>query len=287
PNAGAGLSPVDTPGRDAAAIGAALAAGELTALYLLHADPICDLPGRATWDAALERATTVVAHAQFVTDGIREHATVVFPAESYAEKEGTLTHPDGRIQRLRAAIGHPGEVRAEWSVLADLARRLDLDLGVLTPSMASAQLFAAVPFYAGLTLEEIGGRGVRWTERDAASAFPAVAARDDDAEQSDAPEWVGPSPANGRLRLGTFRSVWNSEAVRVSPALRFLHPSSTVEISPVDAQRLKLFQGDRVVVGSDGATVDATVTLRDATPEGTVFMETTALEGPLVEVRKA
>ena len=81
--------------------------------------------------------------------------------------------------------------------------------------------------------------------------------------------------------------MWNSEVVRVSPALRFLHPSSTVEISPADAQRLKLFQGDRVVVGSDGSTVDATVTLRDATPEGTVFMETTALDGPLVEVRKA
>ena len=58
-------------------------------------------------------ATTVVAHAQFLTDGVREHATVVFPAESYAEKEGTLTHPDGRVQRLRPAIGHPGETRAE------------------------------------------------------------------------------------------------------------------------------------------------------------------------------
>jgi NADH-quinone oxidoreductase subunit G len=283
PNAGAGLSPVDTPGRSSAEIAAALVAGELTALYLLHADPLCDLPGRATWAAALERATTVVAHAQFLTEGIREHATVVFPAASYAEKEGTLTHPDGRIQRLRAAIGHPGDVRAEWAVLSDLARRLGLDLAVLTPSMASAQLFAAVPFYAGLTLEEIGGKGVRWTERDAASAWPAASAAPD-TDDGDPP---ARAEANGRLRLGTFRSVWNSEAVRVSPALHFLHPSSTVEISPADAQRLKLFQGDRVVVGSDGSTVDATVTLRDATPEGTVFMETTALDGPLVEVRKA
>jgi NADH-quinone oxidoreductase subunit G len=142
-----------------------------------------------------------------------------------------------------------------------------------------------VPFYAGLTLEEIGGKGVRWPTRDAASAWPAVAEREDDAEDdSDPPARAEP---NGRLRLGTFRSVWNSEAVRVSPALRFLHPSSTVEISPADARRLKLFHGDRVVVGSDGSTVDATVTLRDATPEGTVFMETTALDGPLVEVRKA
>ncbi len=288
PNAGAGLAPVETPGRNAAEIGAALAAGELTALYLLHADPLCDLPGRATWDAALERATTVVAHAQFLTEGIREHATVVFPAESYAEKEGTLTHPDGRLQRLRAAIGHPGDVRAGWSVLAELSRRLGTDLGVLTSSMASAQLFAAVPFYAGLTLEEIGGKGVRWQTRDAASAFPAAG---DAAAGGDRDEAVpAAAQANGRLRLGTFRSVWNSEAVRVSPALHFLHPKPTLEISPADARRLKLFQGDRVVVGADGSTVDATVTLRDAVPEGTVFMETNALDdgrAGLVEVRKA
>jgi len=73
----------------------------------------------------------------------------------------------------------------------------------------------------------------------------------------------------------------------VSPALRFLHPKPQLEISPVDAQRLELFQGDRVIVGSDGKTVDATVALRDATPVGSVFIETNAIDGPLVEVRKA
>ena len=109
PNAGPGFSET-APGRDAAAIAAAARGGELTALYLLHADPVTELPGRAGWEAALERATTVIAHADFLTDGVREHATFVFPAESYAEKDGTLTHPDGRLQRLRAAIGHPGDV---------------------------------------------------------------------------------------------------------------------------------------------------------------------------------
>jgi NADH-quinone oxidoreductase subunit G len=290
PNAGPGFAETEV-GRDAAAIAAAARGGELTALYLLHADPVTELPGRAGWEAALERATTVIAHANFLTEGVREHATVVFPAESYAEKEGTLTHPDGRLQRLRAAIGHPGDVRAEWSVLADLARRVGLDLGVLTGPMATVQLTAAVPFYAGLTLDEIGGRGVRWQARDGAGAFPAPAPEPSaepyppaDAAQDEPP----PAPVpNGRLRLGTFRSIWNATEVRVSPALHFLHPQMRVEMAPADAQRLELFQGDRVVVGADGQTVDATVTVRAATPEGSVFLETNALEGPLVEVRKA
>jgi NADH-quinone oxidoreductase subunit G len=93
--------------------------------------------------------------------------------------------------------------------------------------------------------------------------------------------------ANGRLRLGTFRSIWNATEVRVSPALHFLHPELRVEMAPADAQRLELFQGDHVIVGADGQTVGATVTVRAATPEGSVFLETNALEGPLVEVRKA
>jgi NADH-quinone oxidoreductase subunit G len=282
PNAGPGLAEVERAGRDTAAIAAALGAGELTALYLLHSDPLTDLPCRDTWADALERATTVIAHAAFLTDGIREHATVVFPAESYAEKDGTLTHPDGRLQRLRPAIGHPGATRAEWSVIADLARRMNLDLGVLTGAMATAQLFAAVPFYAALTLDAIGGQGVRWQDREAAATFPAAAA-----EAPEAAEPPSAAEANGRLRLGTFRSIWNATEVRVSPALHFLHPKLRLEISPADAQRLELFQGDRVVVGSHGHTVDATVALRASMPEGSVFLETNALDGPLVEVRRA
>ena len=66
-----------------------------------------------------------------MTDPVREHADVVFPAEAYAEKEGTIIHPDGRVQRLRPAIGRPkgrtgllgSGVRAGWQVIAEIAAR--------------------------------------------------------------------------------------------------------------------------------------------------------------------
>jgi NADH-quinone oxidoreductase subunit G len=197
-------------------IGAALAAGELSALYLLNVDPLrCGLP-REIWSAALEQASTVIAHASFLTEGLREHASVVFPAESYAEKEGTVVHPDGRLQRLRPAIGRQGETRAGWSVIAELARRCELDLDVLSGSMASQQLFAAVPFYAGLSLEEIGGRGVRWQERAAATAFPEPPARE---QQS----LATPEPVNGTATASIPASVWSTPEVEFSPALKFLY----------------------------------------------------------------
>jgi NADH-quinone oxidoreductase subunit G len=220
PNAGPGLSEPDAPGRDAHAIAQGLVDGDLAALYLLHSDPLRDLPYGELWGQALAGASTVIAHASFLTDGIREHATVVFPAEAYAEKEGTIVHPDGRIQRLRPAIARPGEVRAEWQVLAELAGKVGLDLDVLTGSMASQRVFDAVPFYAGLTLEEIGGKGVRWQEREAAASFPAG---DPDGAGPASGEGLAPAPAD-LLEVAGFRSVWDAPEVEFSPALEFLFP---------------------------------------------------------------
>ena len=170
-------------------------------------------------------AATVIAHAQFLTEAIAEHADVVFPAESYAEKEGTIVHPDGRLQRLRPAIAHPGAVRAGWQVLADVAMGLGLDLGVTSAAAASQALFGAVPFYGGLTLEEIGGRGVRWQEREAASAFPAPQAS---ARQLLRAGKLAAEPDGAAAGTG-YRSLWDAPEVEFSPALRFLSPRAPRE----------------------------------------------------------
>jgi NADH-quinone oxidoreductase subunit G len=224
PNAGPGLSDANAAGRDAHAIAEGLAAGELQALYLFESDPPADLPDAELWRRAMAGAGTVVAHASFLTESIAEHADIVFPAEVYAEKEGTIVHPDGRLQRLRPAIARVGEVRAGWRVLADLALRLGADFDVLSGAMASQLLFDAVPFYAGLTLEEIGGRGVRWQERDAAQSFPAGRA-----PAQAPPELIefGEDPATmtEARELAGFRSVWDAPEVEHSPSLAFLNPS--------------------------------------------------------------
>jgi NADH-quinone oxidoreductase subunit G len=206
-----GSSPLDAHG-----IAEAAGGGELAALYLLHCEPLRDLPDRELWEQALARASTVIAHSAFLTEGIREHATVVFPAEAYAEKEGTIVHPDGRLQRLRPAIARPGTVRAEWQVIAELALRLGLDTDVLSGAMASTRLFETVPFYAGLTLEEIAGRGVRWQERDAASAFPSAS--------PDLTVGAVARPGEDAEDLAGHRSIWDAVEVEHSPALEFLSP---------------------------------------------------------------
>jgi NADH-quinone oxidoreductase subunit G len=220
PGVGPGLLELPTDGtaaRDAHAIAEGLVAGELSALYLLHVDPARDLPDGRLWERALASASTVVAHASFLTDSLREHATVVFPAEAYAEKEGTIVHPDGRLQRLRPAVARPGTIRSEWQVLSELALRVGSDLDVLTGAMASRRLFEVVPFYSGLTLERIGGRGVRWQQLEAASAYPHATLGDIDPD-----ELVEPGPYADQL--DGFRSIWDAPEVEFSPALEFLSP---------------------------------------------------------------
>jgi NADH-quinone oxidoreductase subunit G len=300
------LRPGERPA-SAREIPALLDDGRLEMLYLLGADPIrSELPQRA-FERGMDRARAVIAHAEFLTEGIRAHADIVFPAESYAEKDGTVVHPDGRLQRVRPSIRRQGTTRPGWWVIAELARRLGLELDVhehavsgtggpldadaiirgLSAAPASRQLFTSVPIYAGLTPDEIGGRGVRWQDREAASAFPEPPDGDGGAQELPAL----PAP-NGALRLGRFRSIWVAPEVEASPALRFLRPRQIAELSPADAERLGVSEGESVLVGANGDAVRATVALRDTSPAGTVFLQdalgadsASALEAPLVEIR--
>jgi NADH-quinone oxidoreductase subunit G len=296
PNAGPGyasLPEAAAAGRGASEMAQAVIDSELTALYLFQTDPLRDQHDRELWDRALNRAALVVAHASVLTEGLREHATVIFPAESYAEKDGTVVHPDGRLQRLRTAISHPGEVRAGWSVLAEIGRRIGYDSRVLTSAMAFSQIATAVPFYGGLTLEALGGRGVRWPEREEASRLPPAAVATARAEPDTAGR-PGDPVSGDSLRLGRYRPIWASPEVEVSPALKFAVAHQQVELSPEDARRLGIANGEAVEVAQNGTRLHGRAAVRTGVPIGTTFLaegiasdSANALTEPIVEVRKA
>ena len=281
---------IETPGLSAPEIAGALG-DDLTTLVLFGADPLRNFPDREAWERGLDRATNVIAFADFLNESVEKHANVVFPAESYAEKEGTVTHPDGRVQRLRQAISRPGEVRPQRTVLLDLiSMLLGERLEIHSAPMLTEQAFAAVPFYGGLTLEEIGGRGVRWPEREAASQLDAPDIPD---AELDTPPELG----EGGFRLGTVPTLWGSRVTEHAPTLRFLSPRQRAEMSAADAERLGIAPGDEVEVSSNGTSVRATAALRARMAPGSVFLiEGTTEENanalangqPLtVEVRKA
>ncbi|MGZ4295793.1 MAG: molybdopterin dinucleotide binding domain-containing protein [Solirubrobacteraceae bacterium] len=199
-------------------------------------------------------------------------------------------HPDGRLQRLRIAIAHPGEVRAGWRVLSDIAAGCGLDFGLEHPGDAFDLLAAAVPFYDGLSLEEIGGHGVRWPERPQSATMALESAPD--LPEAPPPPRDDTSPV-GMLALGTYRPLWAAPEVEVSPALKYLVPDQHVELSPEDARRLQIADGEEVVVGQNGTRLHARAHVRSLIPAGTAFLaeglatdSANALTATAVEVHK-
>jgi NADH-quinone oxidoreductase subunit G len=266
-----GCSPTLAPGlADAAEAGDPGTAGG--ALLLVDTE----LP-----EAVLEQAASVIAFARFGSEALDAQADVVFPAEIYAEKEGTVTHPDGRLQRVRQALGHAGEVRAGWQVLAELCERAGVGLGVQSSSQVTALIAERVSIYAGLTLDAIGGLGARWQERDGAAAL---------APEPSSSEPLADPPAPGAsegLRVTRVPTLWSGAEIEHSPSLRFLSADGRAEFSVEDARELGVASGDEVELSSGGERITATAAVRTGVPKGSVFVSGTSLPDGPVELRPA
>ena len=198
PDAGPGLAET-AAGKDTEEIRAALESGELKSLVLFGADPIRDFPDTGAWAAAIGAADFVVAFSMFENETTAK-ADVVFPLETHAEKDGTVTHPDGRIQRVRPSASRPGEVLSNLVVLAELSAALGDDHGLASQPSAFEALTQAIPFYAGITDADIGGRGIRWQDHPSAASLPPA---DPEAVPGKA-SGAGPRTLSAKARPGSL-----------------------------------------------------------------------------------
>ena len=129
--------------------------------------------------------------------------------------------------------------------------------------MASRQLFDAVPFFAGLSLDLIGGRGVRWPASEAAGALGATPW---EPVELSVPPLTGDRRRRRSCGSAPGARCGRRQEVDHSPVLRFMRPRQVVELSPVDAERLGVRDGDQVEVGSNGTRVRGAARLRAAVP---------------------
>ena len=196
---------MDLVGKGTEEIRAALEAGEIKSLVLFGADPLRDFPDTAAWQRALAAADHLIVFSTFET-ATTAMADVVFPLETHAEKDGTVTHPDGRLQRVRPSASRPGDIRPNWGILAELSLALGHDTGIVSQPSAFQALTEAAPIYSGLTDAEIGGRGIRWQDRPAASLRPVVEneAAGTPSSLGDRPEDAGSSEGSGGRLRKTF-----------------------------------------------------------------------------------
>jgi NADH-quinone oxidoreductase subunit G len=280
PDAGPGLT-TTAGGKSTEEIRAALESRELKTLLLFGVDPLRDFPDTQAWKNALAKADHVVCFSTF-ENATTAMADVVFPLETHAEKDGTVTHPDGRLQRVRPSASRPGDIRPNWGVLAELSLALGHDTGISSQPSAFAALAEAVPFYAGITDSDIAGRGVRWQDTPARANTPEpteAPGAGSPKHSSEAPAERFGDPAPGALALATYRDLWTGPITELNPPLRFLQPQQRVELSVSDAERLGLKAGEEVRVSQNGTSLLARVVIRERVPEGVCFLLEGVAEG--------
>jgi NADH-quinone oxidoreductase subunit G len=284
-----GSSPGNAPlvGKSTEEIRTALESGELKGLILFGVDPLRDFPDTKAWEAAITAADFVVCFSMH-ENATSAKADILFPLETHAEKDGTVTHPDGRLQRVRPSASRPTEVLPNIQVLATLSTALGHDTGINSQPTAFAALKDAIPFYAAIDDSDIGGRGIRWQDTSASANVPTPGTGSAGSERasdpgspdtqrdsasadpgSDAPQPSRPTPS---LALGTYRDLWAGPITELNPPLKFLTPQQRLEISLTDAHRLDLSNGDTVRVGQNGTSVEATVAIRERVAAGTCFL---------------
>jgi NADH-quinone oxidoreductase subunit G len=258
-----GLVPVDG-GLGSAQIKDGLGSHDLGAFLLVNADPVRTHPDSDGWRRALS-GSFVVSIASFEDESTRL-ADIVIPAEIWAEKEGTVTHPEGRLQRLRRNVPLPEGMIAGWRFLDAVATELGAGVDAEGPAEVFAALTAEVAFYDGLTYEEIGGTGVRWGDRAAGRGWTPVAG------ERRSPSRPQREPDGDGLVLGTYRDLWATDVTKRNPALRFLMPKQKLELAAKDAEALQLANGDEVTVSVSGHSLEATVAIRERMREGAAFL---------------
>ena len=268
-----GLEPAPG-GRGSASIKEGLANHELGATLLINADPVRTHPDSEGWRKALG-GNFVVAISSFEDESTRL-ANIVIPAESYAEKEGTVTHPDGRLQRLRRNVPLPEGMIPGWRFLDAVATALGEGVSAESPAEIFDALSNEVPFYDSITYEEIGGTGLRWGDRDPGKSWtpgrPEGASGGRPTPPGVPPATPSDRPSPQGLVLGTYRDLWAADVTKRNPALRFLMPKQKLELAAKDAEASGARHGDEVTVAVNGHSIEATVAIRERMKEGAAFL---------------
>lgn len=249
-------------GLGALEIAASSAAGRIGCLILCGADPVRDMVG---YDGtrALAGAEFVVAIDLFLTDS-SSRADVVFPALGFAEKKGTVTNLEGRVQKVSRLVPGPGQARADWSILDDLATRMGRPIDLISEKHISDEISRVAPAYAGVTWDHL-----EWDAPDGAVVpIPgAVQPLRYEPRKRDLGGVVG------AYTLHLARTMYDDGVLlRNSPSLAAQAPGAAAHLTPAHAASLRVSDGDEISLGLGGRSVTLPVRVDPSLHDGTVYV---------------
>lgn len=260
-----------TKGKTVPEIVRGLETGAVRAVYIAGADPITDYPHAGRLAAALAKAELLVVQDIFPSP-TTQIAHCVFPAASFAEKDGTMTNIEHRIQRLNQAIPPLGPTMPDWNILEQVAQTMGRPMGFFNVSDVFREMSLTIPFYKGLQFQGLQGDGqiVRpFAEGREGSRsgrrYSFAPVRTVEAPEKDG----GAFPFE--MMAGRSMYHFGSTSTR-SRHLLGLCPEGYVEVNPLDADALDIRDGERVEVNSRIGSFTAPAKRSTRVSQGMVFV---------------
>lgn len=260
----------------------AVHAGKVKALYIMGENPVVTEANTSFVEEAISRLELLVVQDLFLTE-TAQMADVVLPAASFAEKDGTFTNTERRVQRVRKAIEPVGNSRPDWVIIRDLAENMGAKgFDFNSPEEIMEEIRGLTPSYGGITYGRISKVGLQWPCPDIdhpgtpylyAEKFSTPSGRGQFTPLSYAPPAEVVSHEYPFI-LTTRRSFFHfhSTLSRKVDGMNVLRGEERVEINPVDAAPLEIEDGDAVRVTSKRGTVQAKAKITQTTPPGVVSM---------------
>jgi formate dehydrogenase major subunit/formate dehydrogenase alpha subunit len=266
--------------------------GKIRALYILAEDPIMSDPDTNHIRHCLEAADFIALQEIFPTE-TSPYADVLLPGVAFAEKWGTFTNTERRVQMVRKALESPGESRQDWEIITELAKRI-LAGGqraagggqwagweYSSPADIMKEINALAPSYGGITHERLEkGETLQWPCPDASHPGTPILhtkqftrgkgkfAPIDHVPPSERPDDDYP------MLLSTGRVLYHwhgGEMSRRAKGLLEIYNRALVEINPDDARQIGLNGGSRVRVTSRRGSIETEAWVTDRVPPGMVY----------------
>ncbi len=264
--------------------------GEIKALYLIGENPVLSEADAGHAREALEKLEFFVVQDIFLTETARL-ADVVLPGATFAEKNGTVTNTERRVQRVRKAIEPVGDSRPDWWITCQIARRMgSKDFDFTHPSQIMEEIASLTPSYGGISYNRLDNGGLQWPcptqdhpgtpilhakqfTRGKGRFIPLDYKRPIELPDDDYP-----------LMLTTGRSLYHFHTgtmTRKVKGLNILRGEGLVEINPEDASVLGIINGEMVKVTSRRGEIEAKARVTEVLPKGVVFMNFHFAESPV------
>lgn len=135
--------------------------GTLKALYIMGENPMISDPDLNHVEHALETLDFLVVQDIFLTETALL-ADVVLPAASYAEKDGTITNTERRVQRMRKTVKSPGQAKEDWEIIQEIANAMGADWKYQSAHDIAEEIRQLTPSYGGISWERLGANGLQW-----------------------------------------------------------------------------------------------------------------------------